>query len=136
MFTSAGTEVPSARLGEDVVFLDQGLFGIFTADGSATKLTRDTAAGKLPAVMTGKVPDGSDTMESTVLVLLPAGAQGVTVSAAPGATVRSVDTVPGGSTGQTMVLVRLAEPKASFGTGIEQVRWTGPDGRAASGTLG
>lgn len=138
VFTSSGTGVPSARLGDTVVFADdiQDVFGIFGAETTASKRLSDTPDGTLPAMMTGKVPDGSDTMQSTVLVLLPAGAQGVTVSAAPGATVQSVDTVPGGSTGRTMVLVRLAEPKASLGTGIERIRWTNPDGSAGSGQVG
>jgi hypothetical protein len=138
VFTSAGTSVRSARLGDAVVFVDeiQGLFGIFGAETTASKQLSDTPQGKVPGLMTARAADGSDTMESTVLALLPAGAQGIAVPVAPGATVQSVDTVPGGSTGRTMVLVRLTEPKASTGTAVERVSWTNPDGSAGSGTIG
>ena len=95
-----------------------------------------TAAGALPALMRGRVPDGSVTMDATVLVLLPAGAEGVGITPSPGSTVRSVDAVPGGSTDQTLVLVRLTGPRQSMSTGVERVRWTNPDGSEGSGTIG
>lgn len=138
VYTSAGSSVQSARFGDTIAFVDQAqdLFGIFGADGTVSKRLSDTPAGALPALMTGRVPDGSVTMDATVLVLLPAGAEGVGITPSPGSTVRSVDAVPGGSTDQTLVLVRLTGPKQSMGTGVERVRWTNPDGSEGSGTIG
>ncbi len=138
VFTSAGTRVPSARLLDAVAFVDetQGLFGLFGPETTASKRLNDTPKGTLPGLMTGKVPINSATMQSYVLVLLPAGAKGVDVLASSGATVQSIDTAPAGSIGQTMVLVRLTNPKDTPGTGVERLRWTNADGSAGSGTIG
>ncbi len=138
VFTSAGTAVPSARFGDALAFVDetQGLFGLFGGETTASKRLVDTPLGKLSALMTGKVPSGSARMESTVLVLLPAGVTGVDVTPTPGAAIRSVDSAPGGSIGKTMVLVRLTEPGTTPGTGIKRVGWTNPDGTMGAGGIG
>jgi len=138
VYTAAGSSVQSARVGDALAFVDQtqGLFGIFGAHSTVSKRLSDTPAGALPALMTGRVPDGSVTLDGTVLVLLPAGAEDVGIRPSPGSTVRSVDAVPGGSTDQTLVLVRLTGPRQSMSTGVERVRWTNPDGSEGSGTIG
>ena len=86
--------------------------------------------------MTGKLPINSATMQTGVLVLLPAGARGVDVSASSGATVHNIDTAPAEGTGTTMVMVRLTTPKDTPGSGVKRLRWTNADGSAGSGTIG
>ena len=134
VYTSVGSSVQSARFGDHIGFVDraQGLLGIFGPDGTVSKRLGDTPSGALPALMTGRVPDGSVTMEGTVLLLLPAGALDVDITPSPGATVTSVHAVAGDSTGQTLVLVRLTEVDEVIGTGIRHVRWTNSDGSPGS----
>jgi len=138
VFTSAGTSVPSARLLDSVAFVDetQGLFGLFGPKTTASKRLIDPPEGKLPGLVTGKLPINSATMQTSVLVLLPAGAKGVDVSASSGATVHNIDTAPAGSVGRTMVMVRLTTPKDTPGSGVERLRWINADGSAGSGTIG
>ena len=138
VFTSAGTRVPSDQLLDSVAFVDetQGLFGLFGPKTTASKRLNDTPEGKLPALVTGKLPIDSATMQTGVLVLLPAGARGVDVSASSGATVHNIDTAPAEGTGTTMVMVRLTTPKDTPGSGVKRLRWTNADGSAGSGTIG
>ena len=131
VFDSAGAEVPSARDHDDVVFVDrkQDLFGIFGDGNTVSKRLRDTPAGQVPVVMSGRVPEGSDTMVSTVLVVLPAEARGVRATAVPGATLLSTNTVSGLSTSDAMVVLRVRMPKETPGTGIQRLSWLGLDGQ-------
>ncbi|MFL6169216.1 MAG: hypothetical protein ACJ711_06050 [Ornithinibacter sp.] len=138
VYTSAGSTVPSERIGDEVVFVDrqQGLMGIFGPGSTASKRLKDTPAGQQPAMMTGNVAEGSDAMEASVLVLLPAGATQVKVDAAPGVTLLSTNSTSGRSTGDTMVLTHLRVPKGVPGTGVDRVVWTNPDGTTASTEVG
>jgi hypothetical protein len=72
---------------------------------------------------------GSDAMRTALLLVLPAGAGDVVVTAAPGATVESTEFATGGATGDTLVVARLLVPAAVGGTGAKTVTWTGSDGR-------
>ena len=138
VFDSAGAEVPSARVHDDVVFVDrnQDLFGIFGDGNTVSKRLRDTPAGQVPVVMSGRVPEGSDTMVSTVLVVLPAEARGVQATAVPGATLLSTNTVSGLSTSDAMVVLRVRMPKEKPGTGIQRLSWLGLDGQRVAKEAG
>lgn len=74
-------------------------------------------------------------MATTLLLVLPAGAKDVIVTPTAGATIESAQTVPGGSTGDTMVIAHLSVPSAVGGTGADQVDWTNPDGSTESGPV-
>jgi len=134
VYAGDGSALPSARLGDLVAFVDeeQNLFGLFGDGTSSTKRLSDTPTGAVPVLMQGVQPEGSTTMEASVLVVLPAGARDVTVTPRAGATVRSTDVAGGGTTGPTLAVARLELPQAVPGTGVKRVSWTGADGRAAS----
>ena len=138
VYTTSGAAVPSERVGDEVVFVDetQGLMGIFGPGSSSFKKLRETPAGQQPAVMRGVLAEGSNTMETTVLVVLPAGATRVDVTAAPGATLLSTNTISGGSTSGPMLVTRLRMPASAPGTAVDRVTWTNPDGTTASSKIG
>lgn len=58
--------------------------------------------------MTGSQMDGTDTLETTVLLVLPPGVDEVGVTAAEGATLRSSETHRGSSTQDTLVVAHLS----------------------------
>ncbi len=138
VYTTSGAAVPSERVGDEVVFVDQtqGLMGIFGPGSSSFKELRDTPDGQQPSVMRGVLAEGSTMMESSVLVLLPAGATRVDVKPAPGATLLSTNAISGGSTSGTLLVTRLRMPEATPGTGVDRVTWTNPDGTTASSKVG
>lgn len=134
---SAGVLVPSAKVGEDLAFVarTQGTFGIFGDASTSTKALSSSPAARVQSLMSGTQPDGSDTMATTLLLVLPAGANDVVLTPAPGATLESAQTVPGGSTGDTMVIAHLSVPSSVGGTGAQRVSWSNPDGTTESSAV-
>jgi hypothetical protein len=132
VYGSHGLPLPSGRSGTAVAFVDRALgqFGILDDGTAVTKSLRDVPTGQVPVLMTGRARSGSDLMDSTVLVVLPAGAQGVDAVPVAGATLESVGTSQA-STDDTVVILRVTAP-SDAGTGIRRVTWTAADGSAQS----
>jgi hypothetical protein len=130
VFRGDGSPVNSAPLGGVVAFTDptQGVVGMFGDGTIATKPLDDVRFGEVPVLMMGR-QQGAGLMDTALLLVLPAGARDVVVTAAPGATVRSTEYANGGTTGDTLVVSRLLVPADVGGTGARTVSWTGADGR-------
>lgn len=134
---TAGTLVPSAKVGADLAFVSraQGTFGIFGDGSTSSKQLNPSPAVRVQSLMSGDQPEGSDTMASTLLLVLPAGAHDAVITPTPGATLTSTQTVPGGSTGDTMVLAHLSVPSSVGGNGADRVIWTNSDGSTETGAV-
>ena len=127
VFDNLGGEVRSARDGTAVAFIDrsQGVFGLFDDGTSSTAMLADSG---VPTIMTSREQAGSDTLDTTVLLVLPAGAREVSLTASEGATLEASQTHPGGTTEDTLVVARLTVAPPALGVGVEQVTWTNADG--------
>lgn len=132
VYSSLGLPLPSGRSGTAVAFVDRqlGQFGILDDGTAATKSLRDVPTAQVPVLMTGRARSGSDLMDNTVLVVLPAGAQRVDAVPVEGATLESVNTALS-STDDTIVILRVTAP-GDAGTGVRRVTWTAADGSAQS----
>ena len=132
VYSSRGLPLPSGRSGTAVAFVDRqlGQFGILRDGTAATKSLRDLPADQVPVLMSGRARSGSALMDNTVLVVLPAGAQGVDAVPVGGATLESVNTSLS-STDDTIVILRVTAPRDA-GTGVRRVTWTAADGSAQS----
>ena len=132
VYSSRGLPLPSGRSGTAVAFVDRplGQFGILDDGTAATKSLRDLPADQVPVLMTGRAGSGSALMHNTVLVVLPAGAQGADAVPVAGATLESVNTALS-STDDTIVILRVTAPRDA-GTGVRRVTWTAADGSAQS----
>lgn len=130
VYRADGSRVNSARLGDVVAFADptQNLVGMFGNGTTATKPLGDVRFGAVPVLMMGRQEE-SGAMRTALLLVLPAGARDVVVTAAPGATVESTEYANGGTTGDTLVVARLLVPASVGGTGATTVTWKGADGR-------
>ncbi|MEO9093377.1 MAG: hypothetical protein ABI249_07310, partial [Ornithinibacter sp.] len=73
---SGGALVPSAKVGTDLAFVSrtQGTFGIFGDGSTSTKQLNQSPAARVQSLMSGDRSGGSDTMATTLLLVLPAGA--------------------------------------------------------------
>jgi hypothetical protein len=133
VYSSLGLPLPSGRSDGAVAFVDRalGVFGIIRDGSSATKSMVGLPADQVPVLMTGRARSGSALMDNTVLVVLPAGSQGVDAEPSAGATVESVSTSQS-STGDTIVILWVTASRDTAGTGVHRVTWTNADGSAGS----
>ena len=134
VFRTDGSEVHSARDGAALAFVDrdQSVLGIFD-DGSSSVAALPERG--IPTIMTGSQMDGTDTLETTVLLVLPPGVDEVGVTAAEGATLRSSETHRGSSTQDTLVVAHLSVTSPAAGTGVDSVTWTNADGSPGGGPV-
>lgn len=125
VFTAAGTELPAAAFGDRTVYVDEGAgeIGLLEPDGSATRPLPAAGSGDLPHLVLGRGEGEAQRLVTTTSVVVPIGAQDVTVRVAAGATLRSTETRPllGGS---GLAVVAVAEAPASTSPVVTRVAWT------------
>jgi len=133
VYSSLGLPLPSGRSGGAVAFVDRalGLFGIIEEGTTSTKSLVGLPADQVPVLMAGRARSGSALMDNTVLLVLPAGSQGVDAVPSKGATLESVGTSLS-TTGDTIVILRVTAPSDAAGTGLKRVTWTAPGGSPGS----
>lgn len=135
-----GSTTAQALNGQDVptvVFLDrgQGVMG-FLGEGSwTTRRLAEVPDDVLPTMVIRRIPAGSDTSRTTVLVVLPAGARAVEAITTSTGSDPSVETLPAGPTSDTLVLVTVTVPDWAQVIGLDRITWTNGDGSPGSGTV-
>ncbi|MBM6405165.1 hypothetical protein JQN72_13030 [Phycicoccus sp. CSK15P-2] len=135
--TADGRTVESAAMGDRIAYHDQqgGMFGVVTPEGWGNVPTSDdTDTGLPPEALMGVRRDAS-AMDTTYAVLLPPGAEDVSVDLAPDATLEDSTTSALGDRA-TVMLARLTTPPESEGSGVTQVHWTDATGRHDVGHAG
>lgn len=136
VYDTQGGAVRSVGTGTALAFLDrtQGVFGIFDGGVGAGPIP-EVAEGSVPTTMLGRQADGSDYSDSTVLLVLPAGAHSVELQASEFARVITSEVDGGGTADETLVIARLTLPANTAGAGVDNVTWTNADGSPGSGTV-
>ncbi len=124
VFTSSGTELPSATVGDRTVYVDAegDEIGVIEADGSATRPLPAAGSSDRPHISSARGATGQ-ALVTTAAVIVPIGAQDVAVEVAPGATLRSTDSVPlfGGS---GLAVIAVAEGPENLSPVVTRVVWT------------